>query len=57
METKREQERVYTGARRLGNVFSTFTCCLRRVFLCVDRLGEDEGHCAMPILGLRCLRR
>ena len=57
METERKQEGVYTGARRLRKRFSTFTCCLRRVFLCVDSLREEEGHCVMLLLGLRCLLR
>ena len=43
-----ERERVQ-GRCLLENVFSCFTCCSRRGFLCVEGKLDNEGHIVMVL--------
>ena len=45
------------GRGVLGKIFSSFTRCSRRIFLCVDGELDDEGHGIVFLLTLRRLRR
>ena len=43
------------GAWRVTKIFSSFTHCSRRCFLCVDGDLGDDGHTVMLLLTLRRL--
>ena len=57
MVNKRGREGARAGAWRATKMFSSFTCCSRRSFVCVDGELGNDGHRVMLLLTLRRLRR
>ena len=57
MVNKRGREGARAGAWRVRKIFSSFTRCSRRSFLCVDGELGDDRHRVMLLLTLRRLRR